>query len=49
MAYGSALEVKNFLYLAEKLGYLKQADLEQLLDKSVSVQRLLNAFMRPLK
>lgn len=49
MAYGSALEVKNFLYLAEKLGYIKSDVLPPLVDQGTSVQKLLNAFMRPLK
>jgi len=44
MAYGSLLEVKNFLYLSEKLGYLKQAELEILITQSISCQKLINAF-----
>jgi four helix bundle protein len=49
IAYGSALETKNFLYLAEKLGYLEAALLADLLRQGTSVQKLLNAFMRPLR
>lgn len=49
IAYGSTLETKNFLYLAEKLGYLAPTDLEILITQGTSVQKLLNAFMRPLK
>lgn len=49
IAYGSTLETKNFLYLSEKLGYLKSSDLETLINQGTVVQKLLNAFMRPLK
>jgi len=44
MAYGSLLEVKNFLYLSEKLGYLQKLDLDPLIAQSVSCQKLINAF-----
>jgi len=44
MAYGSLLEVKNFLYLAEKLGYLQKPELDALILHSVSCQKLINAF-----
>lgn len=49
MAYGSALEVRNFLYLAQKLDYITEEALKPLISQGTSVQRLLNAFMRPLK
>lgn len=49
IAYGSALETKNFLHLSNKLGYISQEALNKLLDEGTSVQKLLNAFMRPLK
>jgi len=44
MSYGSLLEVKNFLYLAEKLGYLPKPDLDKLITHSISCQKLINAF-----
>ncbi len=44
MAYGSLLEVKNFLYLAEKLGYIQKDSLDKLIDHSVTCQKLINAF-----
>lgn len=44
MAYGSLLEVKNFLYLSEKLGYLQTSELEKLIAQSISCQKLINAF-----
>ncbi len=44
MAYGSLLEVKNFLYLAEKLGYLQKSELDMLINHSISCQKLINSF-----
>lgn len=49
IAYGSALETKNFLYLALKLGYIDEDELANLLIYAMSTQKLLNAFMRPLR
>lgn len=49
IAYGSTLETKNFLYLANKLDYMDDQTLHKLIDQGVSVQKLLNAFMRPLR
>lgn len=49
IAYGSLLETKNFLYLAEKLGYLERKDLDRLISLSVSCQKLLNAFKAGLQ
>lgn len=49
MAYGSLLEVKNFLYLSEKLGYINQDELDALIEKSVACQKLINAFKAGLK
>ncbi len=49
IAYGSTLETKNFLYLANKLSYIDEMQLSNLLDRAISVQKLLNAFMRPLR
>ncbi|MEI7918263.1 MAG: four helix bundle protein [Candidatus Saccharibacteria bacterium] len=44
MAYGSLLEVKNFLYLSEKLGYINKLELNETILHSVSCQKLINAF-----
>ena len=49
IAYGSALETKNFLYLALKLGYISDDELASLLIYAMSTQKLLNAFMKPLR
>ena len=49
MAYGSLLEVKNFLYLAEKLEYIGPSELNSLLEHSTSCQKLINAFKSGLK
>jgi four helix bundle protein len=44
MAYGSLLEVKNFLYLAERLDYIQKEPLDKLIAHGVSCQKLINAF-----
>lgn len=49
MAYGSLLEVKNFLYLAEKLRYITPKILETILPEATKCQKLLNAFKAGLK
>ncbi|MEI6228462.1 MAG: four helix bundle protein [Candidatus Saccharibacteria bacterium] len=49
IAYGSLLEVKNFLYLAHKLGYIEKDKLDILIDSSVRCQKLINASKRSLK
>ena len=46
MAYGSLLEVKNFLYLSNKLKYLSDESLSNLLPLCVSCQKLINASKR---
>ena len=46
IAYGSLLETKNFLYLAQKLGYITDDDLQRLLKQSVSCQKLINEIGR---
>lgn len=43
MSYGSLLEVKNFLYLAEKLNYIGTDDLNRLIEQSIECQRLILA------
>jgi four helix bundle protein len=43
MAYGSLLEVKNFLYLSNKLNYLDKEDLDKILQQCTSCQKLINA------
>lgn len=49
IAYGSLLETKNFLYLSEKLGYLNDKGLAQLIEHSVRCQKLINAFKSGLQ
>ena len=48
MAYGSLLEVKNFLYLSNKLSYLSTLDLEKLLQKCTDCQKLINGSKKSL-
>lgn len=49
MAYGSLLEVKNFLYLSNKLRYITDEDLNSLLLQCTSCQKLINGSKRALK
>jgi four helix bundle protein len=49
IAYGSLLETKNFLYLSEKLGYIEKQSCQDMIRQCTTVQKLLNAFMKPLK
>jgi four helix bundle protein len=49
MAYGSLLEVKNFLYLSEKLQYLSNELLQKLLLQCTSCQKLINASKRSIQ
>lgn len=46
IAYGSLLETKNFLYLAQKLGYIDQDILNNLIEHSLMCQKLLNGLKR---
>lgn len=48
MAYGSLLEVKNFLYLSNKLSYVSDKDLETVLLQCTSCQKLINASKKAL-
>lgn len=48
IAYGSLLEVKNFLYLSNKLGYISDSELENLLKQSTICQKLINASKKSL-
>ena len=49
IAYGSALETRNFLHLSHRLGYTDKASLDSLLEAGTSVQKLINAFIGGLK
>lgn len=49
VAYGSLLETKNFIYLCQKLDYISKIEVDMLLEQVLSCQKLLNAYMRPLK
>lgn len=46
IAYGSLLEVKNFLYLAQKLNYIDTDIMENLIKHSVTCQKLINGSKR---
>ena len=49
VAYGSLLEVKNYLYLAERLSYLADINTDSIMNQIVDVQRLINALVRSVK
>lgn len=49
IAYGSLLETKNFLYLSNKLHYMSNEETDEIINRIVSCQKLLNAFMRSIK
>lgn len=49
IAYGSLLETKNFIHLSKKLTYIDQPKANELIEQCVISQKLLNAFMRPLR
>lgn len=49
IAYGSLLETKNFLYLAEKLRFIGESERDKTIEQVVSCQKLLNALMRSLR
>lgn len=48
IAYGSLLETKNFIYLAEKLSLTDSATKHQISETITDCQKLLNALMRSI-
>ena len=48
MAYGSLLEVRSFLLLAEKLQYVTDSQIADLLAQCTSCQKLINASKKAL-
>lgn len=46
IAYGSLLETKNFIYLAQRLGFLETATVDEAIVKIMIEQKQLNAFIR---
>lgn len=46
ISYGSLLEVKNFLYLAQKLEYIDEEILNNLIEHGLVCQRLINGSKR---
>lgn len=49
IAYGSLLEVKNFVYLARRLNYIKADDETKLVNASHALQKQINAISAYLK
>ena len=49
IANGSLLEVKSFSYLAARLGYVSNDNLDELLLAFTSLQKLINALIRSIR
>lgn len=49
MALGSLTELQNQLLISRDVGYLSKDDFESVFQQSVSVQKLLNAFIKKTK
>lgn len=49
IAYGSLLELKSFLYLSTRLGFIRPEDNEKALDILTENQKLLNALMKSIR
>jgi four helix bundle protein len=45
IAYGSLLETKNFIYLAQRLNYIPEATTANLVNEIESLQRQINAIL----
>lgn len=48
IAYGSLLEVKSFLYLSEKIGYINKSQLNIILDNITLLQKRINSLISSL-
>lgn len=49
IANGSLLEVKSFCYLAQRLGFLTDKELQKLLSEFTTLQMLLNALIKSIR
>ncbi len=49
IAYGSLLEVKNFIYLSVELGFLIKDDAQSIINEILVLQKMLNASKTALK
>lgn len=49
VGYGSLLELKSFLYLCEKLGYISKEQLSELSDLITILQKKINALKRSIQ
>jgi len=48
IAYGSLLETKNFIYLAERLEYIDETTKNELLELCVSCQKLIHGYRKSI-
>lgn len=49
IAHGSLLETKSHLYLAEKLGYINQLELDKFCEHITLNQKMLNAYIASMR
>ncbi|MGB2787627.1 MAG: four helix bundle protein [Candidatus Saccharimonadaceae bacterium] len=49
IANGSLLETKSFCYLANRLGYINDQELDETIPHFVDLQRLINALIRSIR
>jgi four helix bundle protein len=49
IANGSLLETKSFCYLATRLGYMDEKQLDEIIPLFVSVQKMTNAMIKSVK
>lgn len=46
VALGSITEIQSHLYIANDLGYLKDGDLEKLVDQSIEIHKMINGMIK---
>jgi len=49
IANGSLLETKSFCYLANRLEYISQSQLEDIIVSFISIQKMINALIRSVR
>lgn len=49
IANGSLLETKSFCYLANRLGYISQKQLDDIIVSFISLQKLINALIKSIR
>lgn len=49
IANGSLLETKSFCYLANRLGYMTEQELDEIMPDFLNLQKLINALIRSIR